>query len=374
MDYNKFCHIKALRNEGDVKEKFAIRLLHDLGYSDLDIKIESTERKGKKEKIPRPDYLAEIDETSLIVLEAKNPGDDVGKDEFIHDLRAYVALRTSEGKHVKFCLITSGHETKLFPPNLSKVIMNLRFENFTDDDPYYLELKWRVSKFRLLPDIKSSKEYIAMKCLEEIADLLDQGKIEPSPAFFACTKDRTTKKKVIHIEINLRKILEGVKKKECKAISYEELKGFIERYEGIEVIGDTVKCDITETNLSGMKKIAKVLGTIKRLPPKLEDRRAPWQKFVNYINELKRMGELPEDSWDIKDKELRIRWKEWWRCFTKYYYDKHKEQFEFKQRYIKKALSDAGILIKYGENAYCDGKLRWDVVHFNPEWWPEFVK
>jgi len=101
-----------------------------------------------------------------------------------------------------------------------------------------------------------------------------------------------------------------------------------------------------------------------------------WQVFLDEINYLKRKGMLPQDSWKIREeeKELLIRWKEWWAVFTRTWFSTTGKQFGFSSNDVRNALADVGVLKRKGAESYNDGKRRWDVADLKEgDWWPEFV-
>ncbi|MDQ3565825.1 MAG: hypothetical protein M3436_17550 [Pseudomonadota bacterium] len=96
---NKYCDIGVLRNEADVEQNFARRLLEDLGYSDSEIlpkrSLESMTvggMRGHPQRKYKPDFGLRANRKIQWIIEAKAPGEDLDTHEW--QPRAYCVLLT----------------------------------------------------------------------------------------------------------------------------------------------------------------------------------------------------------------------------------------------------------------------------------------
>lgn len=83
---NKYCSLKNLKNETDVRELFLTPLLKELGYTEDYRETEHIPEtkigKGKKRKEYKPDYICYADKNHalpVIVLDAKSPTETLNK-------------------------------------------------------------------------------------------------------------------------------------------------------------------------------------------------------------------------------------------------------------------------------------------------------
>src|SRR4051794_28930077 len=94
---NDFCELSVLRNEADVEQCFARRLLHHLGYQDQDIfpkqsleELSIGGMRGHARRNYRPDFGVATGRTIRWIIEAKAPGEDLDEHEW--QPRAYCML------------------------------------------------------------------------------------------------------------------------------------------------------------------------------------------------------------------------------------------------------------------------------------------
>jgi type I restriction enzyme M protein len=162
---NKFCQVKNLGNESSVEQFFLIRLIKDLGFRDEDIKTKESldelviSAGGRKKENYKPDYVLYVQGKPRIVVEAKGVGEDI--DDFVYQASGYaLALnRKFKGeKPVKFCLLSNGEITKLFPWDEDEELTNLGFTDFTDDNLKFQRLQSYISTLAIKKAIASGKE------------------------------------------------------------------------------------------------------------------------------------------------------------------------------------------------------------------------
>jgi len=202
---NKFCEKSALRNESDVEQFFVVRLLKDLGYKDVNILTKHAIPayvigKGQKKQSHIPDYQICLSKIPILIIEAKHPDEAIGK--YITEAQDYATVvnRGFIGENpIQFVLATNGIKTKLAKFDENKVILDLDFEDFMDENPKYKKLRETISinsfrknntdsrddvfEFRT-PDISELKGIF-----KQAHDLIRRKqKIGPKKAFYEFTK------------------------------------------------------------------------------------------------------------------------------------------------------------------------------------------
>jgi hypothetical protein len=145
---NKYCEIGVLRNEADVEQNFARRLLEDLGYSDTQIlpkqSLDSLRvggMRGHPHKNYKPDFALRVSRKIRWIVEAKTPDENLDEHEW--QARAYCVLLNgsgSGGKVTKFHLLTNGRETRLYDPALNDALLVLKFADFVDGNQKFEQL------------------------------------------------------------------------------------------------------------------------------------------------------------------------------------------------------------------------------------------
>ena len=144
---NLFCDSTNLRNEDDVKQNFARRLIESLGYPDKDIRPDtSLERLDignlGTDRWHRPDFAMKSNGHIRWVLETKTPGEPLdrhfdqanGYCESIN--RAYSFL-----KPVEWFVLTDGINTHIHKPGNTLPVMEMTFSDFAESNPKYQQLQ-----------------------------------------------------------------------------------------------------------------------------------------------------------------------------------------------------------------------------------------
>ena len=148
---NLFCDHSDLRNEADVEQNFARRLIEALDYSDKAIRPKAaleelsvgavTDRKKH-----RPDFAMKAAGHIRWVLEAKAPGEKPEK--HFDQANGYceaVNDSYSKAKPVKYFVLTNGIETSVYKRGEVEPFLGLTFADFSERNSKYRTL---VSKLR----------------------------------------------------------------------------------------------------------------------------------------------------------------------------------------------------------------------------------
>lgn len=201
---NKFCGKANLRNESDVEQFFIARLLKDIGYKDANILTKHAIPayvigKGQKRQKHIPDYQLQIGKTPVLIAEAKSPSEQI--DKYISEAQDYAAIvnRGFIGKNpIQFVLITNGLLTKLAKADENRIIVELKFEDFFDDNAKYQKLKDIISFNEIKKSFVSKEDIFEFRTpdLTELKGVFKQAhdlirrkqKIGPKKAFYEFTK------------------------------------------------------------------------------------------------------------------------------------------------------------------------------------------
>ena len=162
---NKFCSLHDLSNESSVEDFFVLPLLKDMDYRNEDIrtkdsieKIAVSKKGGRKKENYQPDFVLVVKDSPRVVVDAK--ATDVDVDEFTYQCRGYclsLNLRFKEEKPVQHFIISNGRITKLYRWDEEDPLVILDFDDFTDGNPRYEELKNVVGKSTVLNNIQSKR-------------------------------------------------------------------------------------------------------------------------------------------------------------------------------------------------------------------------
>ena len=199
MARNLFCDHSDLRNEADVEQNFARRLIEALGYSDKAIRPKAALEElsigevGEAE-LHRPDFAMKAAGHIRWVFEAKAPTEQLGR-HFKQADGYCEALNNSyaSGGPVRFFVLSNGLETNIYEPGKEQPVLALGFKQFDEGNTNYRRLKEMLqpmafSKSRSKPEtqktIHFSKPSIAevnhvfAKCHQHIhqSDKISQAK------------------------------------------------------------------------------------------------------------------------------------------------------------------------------------------------------
>ncbi len=160
---NKYCSIDTLRNEADVEQNFARRLLEDLGYSDSEIMPKQSldalrvgGMRGHPQKKYKPDFGLRANRKVRWIVEVKTRDESLDMHEW--QPRAYCVLLNGAGngeKAVRYYLLTNGENTRLYDPGLNDAILKLRFTDFIDGNTKFERLRSLLSR-NIILDVAST--------------------------------------------------------------------------------------------------------------------------------------------------------------------------------------------------------------------------
>ena len=134
LSENMFCNIEDLTNESSVEIFFINRLLVVLEYGDENIKSKESInkvslRRGSKSFSYKPDYVIVDKSIPLLVIDAKNPRENI--EDYVEQCAHYCLLinRKSE-KTVKYFMLSNGIATKVYQWDQDEPLLELSFGDF----------------------------------------------------------------------------------------------------------------------------------------------------------------------------------------------------------------------------------------------------
>ena len=143
---NLFCNADDLRNEADVEQNFARRLIEALGYSDAAIRPKVALENlvvgsVSKNHLHRPDFAMKSAGHIRWVLEAKAPGEELDK-HFSQPDGYCKAINDSysRAKPVRCFVLTNGVDTNVYEISNRQPVLRLSFAQFTEDNANYRRL------------------------------------------------------------------------------------------------------------------------------------------------------------------------------------------------------------------------------------------
>ena len=143
---NLFCDHSDLRNEADVEQIFARRLIEALGYSDRAIRPKAALEELSVGKLSssgkhRPDFAIKANAHIRWILEAKSPRENL--DKHFDQANGYceaVNKSYSRAQPVKYFILTKGTETRVFKTGEDQSLLDLTFSDFKEGNPKYQRL------------------------------------------------------------------------------------------------------------------------------------------------------------------------------------------------------------------------------------------
>ncbi len=144
--HNLFCDHSDLRNEADVEQIFARRLIEGLGYADKAIRPKAALEELSVGKVSdkskyRPDFAMKAANHIRWVLEAKAPGEKLEK--HFDQANGYcegINGSYAKAKPVKYFVLSNGITTQLYRCGEAKPSLVLTFDDFEKGKPRYVEL------------------------------------------------------------------------------------------------------------------------------------------------------------------------------------------------------------------------------------------
>lgn len=226
MNKNMFCNKRDLINEDDVESIFVDRLLSYLYFKDNNIKRknridELAIGKGSKKEKHRPDYALVVRKKPKIIIDAKNPKENV--DNYIYQTSGYsLSLNQRSGNEnpVEYFILTNGLIFKLFRWDNEKPVLTLKFEDFTNGNKKLEMLENLISLKNIKKQIGKDEilidNFLSKPSVEEIKSAFNKchniiwkkEKISPTDAFYEFSK-------IIFVKLNedkrIREIVESEK-------------------------------------------------------------------------------------------------------------------------------------------------------------------
>ena len=181
---NLFCEKKHLKNEASVERCFVNRLLKYLGYEDEDIQTKESIGKikigtGSKISHYKPDYVVSINNTPVLVIDAKSPDEDLNN--WTHQCVSYCIEinRKFHNNPVQYFILTNGLKTILYRWDSEAPLVQVVFEDCVNGNPKFSSLKTMISRVvlsnkftknnSLLPEVfhfdKIKNEKLSRACL-----------------------------------------------------------------------------------------------------------------------------------------------------------------------------------------------------------------
>ena len=226
MTTNEFCDLKTLQNESDVEQFFVIRLLLALGYEDTNIKTKKSLSalvigKGSKKENYKPDYVCFYDKKPKLVIDAKNPDENV--DNFTYQVAGYALALNSKfkgEKPVRFTALTNGIHFKLYKWDEEEPVLVMAFDDFQKGNKKYKQLFALISlesiKEQTGKDEITIENFLSKPSVQEVKNSFNKchrtiwkkEKISPTDAFYEFSK-------IIFVKLNedkrIRTIIESGK-------------------------------------------------------------------------------------------------------------------------------------------------------------------
>lgn len=167
---NNFCDSNDLRNESDVEQSFARRLIEALGYADRSIRTKDSLESLTIGRLPhdqhRPDFAIKISGHIRWILEAKSPTEQLQR--HVGQARRYcqtINAAYTTTNPVEYYVLTNGIETHLYNSSDGLPFATLQFSDFVDGNPQYHRFvsTLRPSAFSRSPALVSTSEPLRMR-------------------------------------------------------------------------------------------------------------------------------------------------------------------------------------------------------------------
>ncbi|MEX1003098.1 MAG: N-6 DNA methylase [Crocinitomicaceae bacterium] len=171
---NLFCNVEDLTHEDSVEKFFLDKLIASLNYKNKNIKTKTAIKdliigKGSKKENYKPDYVLYKANMPVIVIDAKHTEKNV--DEFIYQASGYSLALNQDYKGdnpIKYFALTNGLITKLYNWDEKEPILELNFEDFSENNPKYKKLIELISVNKI-NNIISSVDGFTFKRIEKNA-------------------------------------------------------------------------------------------------------------------------------------------------------------------------------------------------------------
>ncbi|PSR20085.1 MAG: hypothetical protein C7B45_16675 [Sulfobacillus acidophilus] len=174
---NKFCDDSVLTNEASVEQFFINRLLADFGYDDGEIVPKASIQtlrvsRGTRTQPYKPDYALKSGSTIRWIIDAKSPSESLR--DHTDQCSSYCLMLNQSYRNenpVRYFLLSNGFFTELYQWDMDEPILTLRFEDFTDANPQYQQLRTMLSPAAFsysLPAHQQDSFVLEKKSLSEV--------------------------------------------------------------------------------------------------------------------------------------------------------------------------------------------------------------
>ena len=154
ISQNEFCKRSDLKNEADVETWFLNKLLVYLSYEPKDINLKTSLAeykigKGSKSLHYKPDYVVVVDQFPALVIDAKNPDENI--ENWTFQCSSYCLELNKEYEHnpVEYYLLSNGISTALYKWDKNNPLLALSFEDFIEGNSKFQELVKYIGKSNL---------------------------------------------------------------------------------------------------------------------------------------------------------------------------------------------------------------------------------
>ena len=138
---NHFCDLRDLRNEADVEQSFARRLIEHTGFSDRAIRPKAALEElslgpAGAARLHRPDFAMKAAGHIRWILEAKAPGERL-EDHYRqpNEYCGVINASYSQARPVRYFVLTNGHETNVHRVDDPNPLLSLGFQRFVEGNP-----------------------------------------------------------------------------------------------------------------------------------------------------------------------------------------------------------------------------------------------
>lgn len=162
MQTNLFCSRSNLNNEASVETWFVDQLLKYMGFAPEDINLKTSLKeykigKGSKALWYKPDYAVLANKFPTLIIDAKNPDEDIAN--WVQQCASYCLEinRTYEHHPVEYFAVTNGLALQLYKWDKGTPLVEMNFDDFNEGNPKLDKLCALIDKVHLT-DLATSKE------------------------------------------------------------------------------------------------------------------------------------------------------------------------------------------------------------------------
>lgn len=223
MVKNLFCEKSDLRNESDVEQFFAIKLLNYIGYNGSTIRTKTSLKelvigRGSSSEKYKPDYVCYSEDNPKIVIDAKSPDEDL--DDWGYQVAGYALglnRKFKDENPVRFTILTNGLKLQLCNWDEEEPILIMKFDDFVKGNKKFDELIALINPANMKKQTGrneiSVQNFLTKPSVDEVKSAFNKchriiwkkDKLSPTDAFYEFSK-------IIFVKLNedkrIRKIIE----------------------------------------------------------------------------------------------------------------------------------------------------------------------